>query len=253
MNEIGDIRCMWQPPKIAYTTKPIRPMSWYSGSQPHAVARSGSRKLFRIANSLNSSEPCVTITPFGLPVDPLVYCKNATSLRAIAGSTYAALRPRSTVSVASSSYRRSDGKISSTSAICRTISVVVSTSPQSQSPRISSNRPIDRCSRVGSGGYVGTATVPLMMHAQNAVMKPRPSNEYSSTADRPAIFRRCSSAAIAVARVHSSRNVAVSPGRSPSSIHTYATSSGIVATRYLNASKSVSGRARTISLMSSST
>ncbi len=62
------------------STKPISPMSWYSGSHDTALSSGPPRRPSRmIALQLAARLPCVTITPLGNAVLPEVNCRKATS------------------------------------------------------------------------------------------------------------------------------------------------------------------------------
>mmetsp|Transcript_41115 Transcript_41115/g.133794 ORF Transcript_41115/g.133794 Transcript_41115/m.133794 type:complete len:271 (+) Transcript_41115:1067-1879(+) len=83
----GEVRSARQPQIAAERQPPMRPMSWYCGSHEATPILSWSRKAISRVDSLTDWIAKMlfirlrvpTITPFGWPVEPDVYCRNATS------------------------------------------------------------------------------------------------------------------------------------------------------------------------------
>ena len=73
----GDISTTGKPQYIVAKQPPMRPMSWYSGSQLTNTSSVVARAPLAIARTLARRFACVSTTPFGLPVLPEVYCRNA--------------------------------------------------------------------------------------------------------------------------------------------------------------------------------
>jgi hypothetical protein len=64
---------------------PISPMSWKLGSQKTPDWLRVISKACMIRSELCSRFSCESITPFGVPVEPLVYCRNASVLPSMSG------------------------------------------------------------------------------------------------------------------------------------------------------------------------
>src|SRR5579875_2082006 len=85
-NAVGAISTEVIPQYSGMITLPIRPMSWYRGTQFTAVVSGSKPKQPAAARALASRLPWLTITPLGLAVDPEVYCRKASeSARALTG------------------------------------------------------------------------------------------------------------------------------------------------------------------------
>ena len=79
---------------------PDEPMSWKWGSHPTTVAAGSVPNERLIMASLARMLACETITPFGLPVEPDVYCRKASEAASMLGSSHPAALPRETSSAA---------------------------------------------------------------------------------------------------------------------------------------------------------
>ncbi len=83
---MGAIRCAGNPPYSGVRMPPMRPMSWYGGSQ-ETIAESASCSSRRwIARRLCSRLSSPTMTPLGDEVEPEVYWRNAGPCRTGPGS-----------------------------------------------------------------------------------------------------------------------------------------------------------------------
>ena len=78
-NAIGGMRTQCTPRYIVWSTFPMSPMSWKSGSQPANTVSDERRMASLTASSFAMRLPWVTTTPLGRPVDPEVYWRNARS------------------------------------------------------------------------------------------------------------------------------------------------------------------------------
>jgi len=161
-----------------------------------------------ISPELCSRCRCRSTTPRGVPVEPEVYWRNATASALRPGSRHASASLAGTASVASQrSARRSDASSVSGSTISEMPDVVSATrAPQSATSAWS--RGSVRPSRIGSGGYAGTATTPAYRHPRKPSTYSRPGG-YSSSARSPGARCRCNSAATARAPASSSAYVRV--------------------------------------------
>ncbi|CAM4451498.1 hypothetical protein COEX109129_27460 [Corallococcus exiguus] len=70
---IGDINVTGKPPYKGSRMPPMRPMSWYGGSQMTPTLSARAPNAPWMSDRLCSRLPCVSITPFGVPVLPDVY------------------------------------------------------------------------------------------------------------------------------------------------------------------------------------
>ena len=61
-------------------------MSWYGGSQMTLRDSRDTSKRLSICRQLASSAACVSITPLGTPLVPLVYCRQQSVLPSIGGA-----------------------------------------------------------------------------------------------------------------------------------------------------------------------
>jgi len=79
---IGESSTARQPYIAGTRQHPMRPMSWYCGSHEttHGARSSGeASREARMARMFAMRFAVPTMTPFGWPVDPLVYCRKETS------------------------------------------------------------------------------------------------------------------------------------------------------------------------------
>ena len=78
-NASGDISTVGKPRNSVAKQAPIRPMSWYSGSQLTNTSFGPALTAAPMARTLASRFACVSTTPLGLPVLPEVYCRKPMS------------------------------------------------------------------------------------------------------------------------------------------------------------------------------
>src|SRR5664279_3169172 len=79
MKTCGARRCTLTPAHIPWQTRPIKPMSWYSGKHPVMDSPCWDRYDSVMTCTLCERLALLIITPFGFDVEPEVYCSSARS------------------------------------------------------------------------------------------------------------------------------------------------------------------------------
>ena len=183
----------------------------------------------RIVSRLCSRLACDTITPFGEPVEPDVYCRKARSCPTSGRGEHVPVIPAATLTTGSGRPRiAKDGRDAPTLA-------VVSTQIASASSMMRSMRSAPRFRR---GGYAGTATTPAYRQPTKARRKSMPGGK-SRRARSPGAAWRVRCAAIARASRSSSAYVHQSDSTSPCSRKVIHRLSGVCRTCCKNVSTSV--------------
>ncbi|CAM3253095.1 hypothetical protein COSO111634_08375 [Corallococcus soli] len=146
---------------------PMSPMSWYGGSQMMATLSVRASNACWMSPRLWTRLPCVSITPLGVPVEPDVYWRNASESDFSAGAFHPAAASFGTVSVATHFSPRSSGACSNRYSTIDSTNDVVNTTVARASWMMARSRGSVRSSRMGSGGYAGTAAAPAARHPKN--------------------------------------------------------------------------------------
>ncbi len=142
---MGDMKCSGTPPWSALRMHPIRPRSWWGGSQDTIAESSSCPSLRWMASRLCRMLSLLTTTPFGVEVDPEVYCRNDTESRSVPGSSHRSASDGSSASVASQRIPPSPTTALSRpwASAYRTKSAVLSACVAEQSRAIAANRRAD--------------------------------------------------------------------------------------------------------------
>src|SRR6516225_2066164 len=150
---------------------PIKPMSWYGGSQKTELHSAVHSKALRISSRLCSKLPWLSITPLGIDVEPEVYCKKARLSLEIAGGVQSASKLSGTFSVFSQQRSRNSGAwVKRCSRLSRTAEEASATLTFA-SPTMPCKRGMGR---LGLGGNAGMAVTPAYRQPKKAVMYSRP-------------------------------------------------------------------------------
>ncbi len=75
----GDMSTVGKPSTSEAKLAPIRPRSWYSGSQETNTSSGWAFTAAPMARTLAIRLACESTTPLGLPVEPEVYCRKPMS------------------------------------------------------------------------------------------------------------------------------------------------------------------------------
>jgi hypothetical protein len=151
------------------------PISWNIGSQKAPATSGPSAHRLRIAATLCRTLPCVSMTPFGVPVDPDEYWRYAIVPESISGAVQPSAAWSSTASVAIGCNACRPLVPIVSSRICASVPVVDSRSAGCALSTIERQRRASAESGlVRSIGAAGTAMTPAYRHPKNAVRKSRP-------------------------------------------------------------------------------
>ncbi|CAM3855991.1 hypothetical protein COSO111634_27180 [Corallococcus soli] len=164
-NAMGDISATGKPAYSGWRMPPMRPMSWYGGSQMTPTLSRRTWNAPEMSPRLCSRFACVSITPLGVPVLPDVYWRNASdSAPTSCGVRQSRSPPSASASVAIQCSARKSGACSKTKSDSSRMPDVVRTTDACASWMMARSRGRVRSSRIGSGGYAGTATAPAYRH-----------------------------------------------------------------------------------------
>ncbi len=173
-NASGDMSATGKPANSGWSTPPMSPMSWYGGSQMTPTLSSRTSKAWEMSPRLCSRLPCVSRTPFGSPVEPDVYWRNASVSSAASGRRQPDSTPSGSASVATQRSAASSGACSKSASLMSWMKAVVSTTLARESRMMARSRGSVRSSRAGSGGYAGTATSPAYRQPKKPAMYSMP-------------------------------------------------------------------------------
>ncbi len=156
----GGMRTMGKPTYTGCSTQPMSPMSWYSGSQLTPTESSVLPMIRWMRDSLWSRLAWVSSTPLGSEVEPEVYWMKASESGVTSGGRHSCSTSGTSSSVATHRGAASSGAWRASPSISSRMALVVSTRVAWASRAMARSRGSVRFSRVGSGGYTGTATTP---------------------------------------------------------------------------------------------